>query len=95
MTILFEPFTCRGLHLPNRIVMAPMSRNFATNGVPGKNVADYYSRRAAADVGLIITEGTTIDRASASENPNVPTFHSEEALKGWENISTAVHAAGG
>lgn len=92
---LFQPFTCRGLDLRNRIVMAPMTRSFSPGGVPGEAVADYYARRAAADVGLILTEGTTIDRPGASNDPNVPNFHMPDALEGWSRVETAVHAAGG
>jgi len=58
---LFTPFTCRGLTMPNRICMAPMTRSFSPDGVPGDNVAAYYERRAANNVGLIITEGTVGD----------------------------------
>lgn len=94
-TVLFSPFTCRGLSLPNRIVMAPMTRSFSPGGVPGDNVADYYARRAAADVGLIITEGTTVDRPGASNDPNVPFFHGKAALSGWQNVVDKVHGAGG
>ncbi len=92
---LFQPFTCRGLTTPNRIAMAPMTRSFSPGGVPGDDVADYYARRAAADVGLIITEGTTIARGGASNDPNVPNFHKQEALKGWRNVAEKVHANGG
>ncbi|MEM6901177.1 MAG: 12-oxophytodienoate reductase, partial [Pseudomonadota bacterium] len=75
--------------------MAPMTRSFSPGGVPGDDVADYYQRRAAADVGLIITEGTTVDRGGASNDPRVPNFHEEAALKGWSNIVEKVHGAGG
>ncbi|PHR62841.1 MAG: 12-oxophytodienoate reductase [Robiginitomaculum sp.] len=92
---LFQPFSCRGMTLPNRIVMAPMTRSFSPNGVPSDNVADYYQRRAAADVGLIVTEGTTVDRPGASSDTNVPLFHGKEPLAGWANICEKVHAAGG
>ena len=92
---LFEPFTCRGLTLPNRIVMAPMTRSFSAGGVPGDDVAAYYRRRAEADVGLIITEGTTIDRLGASNDPRVPNIHDEAAIAGWKAVVDAVHAAGG
>ena len=92
---LFQPFTCRGMTLPNRIVMAPMTRSFSPNGVPGDDVADYYERRAAADVGLIVTEGTTIARGGASNDPRVPNFHKDEALKGWANVVEKVHGVGG
>ena len=92
---LFQPFSCRGMDLSNRIVMAPMTRSFSPNGVPGDNVAAYYERRAAADVGLIITEGTTIDRPGASSDANVPVFHGDAALEGWGNVVSHVHKAGG
>jgi len=47
---LFTPFTVRGLTIPNRIVMAPMTRGFSPDGVPGQNVVEYYKRRAESDV---------------------------------------------
>ena len=59
---LFSPLSIRGLDLPNRIVMAPMTRSFSPHGIPGENVAAYYGRRAENHVGLILTEGTLIDR---------------------------------
>jgi len=92
---LFTPFECRGLTLPNRFVMAPMTRSHSPNGVPGDDVAAYYERRAAADVGLIVTEGTTVDRPGASNDTAVPMFHGEDALAGWKNACEKVHAAGG
>jgi len=92
---LFTPFAVGGLSLPNRIVMAPMTRSRSPGGVPGADVADYYRRRAAAGVGLIITEGTAIDRPGALDDPNVPAFHGEAATNGWRNVVQAVHQAGG
>lgn len=92
---LFRPFTCRGLTIENRIVMAPMTRSFSPDGVPGEDVAAYYERRAANDVGLIISEGTTTDRPGASNDPRVPNFHEPAALAGWERVINQVHAAGG
>ena len=92
---LFQPFSCRGMTIANRIVMAPMTRSFSPDGIPGNDVATYYERRAAADVGLIVTEGTTVDRAGASNDPRVPVFHGEAALAGWKNVVDKVHAAGG
>jgi 2,4-dienoyl-CoA reductase-like NADH-dependent reductase (Old Yellow Enzyme family) len=55
---LFTPFSIKGIALPNRIVMAPMTRSFSPGGVPGEDVAAYYRRRAEGGVGLIVTEGT-------------------------------------
>lgn len=92
---LFAPFTCRGMTVPNRIAMAPMTRSFSPGGVPGKDVAEYYARRAAADVGLLITEGTTVERGGASNDPKVPNFHEEASLAGWRRVVEAVHAEKG
>jgi 2,4-dienoyl-CoA reductase-like NADH-dependent reductase (Old Yellow Enzyme family) len=69
---LFQPFKFNKLHLSNRIVMAPMTRTFSPNGIPTEEVAAYYKRRAANEVGLIITEGTVINHPAASSDPNVP-----------------------
>ena len=87
---LFKPLTIRGLTIPNRIVMAPMTRGFSPDGVPGENVAAYYKRRAESDVGLIITEGTVIDRAGSSNEPNYPKFYGDDALAGWKAVADAV-----
>lgn len=92
---LFRPLTVRGLELPNRVVMAPMTRSMSPGGVPGDDVRAYYARRAAADVGLILSEGTTTRRPAASNDPDVPNFHTPEALAGWRGVIDAVHAAGG
>ncbi len=92
---LFQPFTLKGLTLPNRIVMAPMTRSFSPEGVPGSNVAEYYRKRAVGGVGLILSEGTVIDRPAAKNDPNVPFFHGEPALAGWKRVIDTVHAAGG
>jgi 2,4-dienoyl-CoA reductase-like NADH-dependent reductase (Old Yellow Enzyme family) len=95
LDVLFRPFQLKTLNLENRIVMAPMTRSFSPEGVPGANVADYYQRRALGQVGLIISEGTVIDRPSARNDPNIPFFHGEESLAGWKNVIEAVHKAGG
>ncbi|MFL9873639.1 NADH:flavin oxidoreductase [Paraburkholderia megapolitana] len=92
---LFRPFQLKTLNLKNRIVMAPMTRSFSPEGVPGANVADYYRRRASGEVGLIISEGTVIDRPSSRNDPAIPFFHGEQALAGWKNVIDAVHEAGG
>ena len=91
---LFQPFDLKGLHLPNRIVMAPMTRSFSPGGIPGDNVAAYYARRAAGEVGLIVTEGTGIEREGALNDPNVPDFFGD-ALPGWGRVADAVHGVGG
>ncbi|MFD3932871.1 NADH:flavin oxidoreductase [Streptomyces sp. NPDC058614] len=93
--ILSRPLSLNGLTVPNRIVMAPMTRQFSPGGIPGENVASYYARRAAAGVGLIVTEGTYIGHESAGQSDSIPRFHGEEQLAGWAKVAEAVHAAGG
>ncbi|CUH34870.1 NADPH dehydrogenase [Jannaschia seosinensis] len=92
---LFRPFKLKSLELPNRIVMAPMTRNFAPEGVPGAVNTEYYRRRAAGQVGLILSEGTVIDRPASRNLPAIPFFYGEKALEGWKNVIDAVHSAGG
>ncbi|MCF7203831.1 NADH:flavin oxidoreductase [Pseudomonas oligotrophica] len=92
---LFQPFELGSLRLPTRVVMAPMTRSFSPNGVPTEAVVEYYRRRAAAGVGLIITEGTTVGHAAANGYAQVPRFYGEDALAGWQRVVEAVHAAGG
>lgn len=74
--------------------MAPMTRTFSPGGVPGADVAAYYRRRAEGGVGLILTEGTWIPHASASNEENAPRFYGDDALDGWRAVVDAVHAAG-
>lgn len=92
---LFTPFNSSKLSLSNRFVMAPMTRQFSPDGIPGKDVAAYYRHRAENEVGLIITEGTIVNHPDASNQENVPHFFGEAALKGWEHVVAEVHAAGG
>ncbi|MFI8320563.1 NADH:flavin oxidoreductase [Streptomyces sp. NPDC085529] len=93
--ILSRPVTLNGLTVPNRIAMAPMTRMFSPGGVAGEDVRSYYARRAAAGVGLIVTEGTYVGHESAGQSDRVPRFHGEEQLAGWAQVAEAVHAAGG
>lgn len=93
--VLFRPFRIKSLEIRNRIVMAPMTRNMAPGGIPGPANAAYYARRAAAEVGLILSEGTVVDRPASRNEPNIPLFHGEAALAGWQNVIDAVHANGG
>ena len=93
---LFRPFKLGDMTLKNRIVMAPMTRNFSpNNNIPGDNVVEYYRRRAEGGVGLIVTEGTCVGHIGASGYPGVPYFHGEERLAGWKKVVNAVHEAGG
>jgi 2,4-dienoyl-CoA reductase-like NADH-dependent reductase (Old Yellow Enzyme family) len=91
---LFEAVAFGGATARNRIVMAPMTRSRSPGHVPNDRVVEYYRRRAAGGVGLIITEGTTVDHPAASGYPDVPAFHGDEALLGWKRVVDAVHAEG-
>ena len=92
---LFKPFDYKGLHLKNRIVMAPMTRSFSPGGVVTDDVVAYYRRRAENEVGLIVSEGTGVDRPISVNDANVPRFHGDKALAGWQRVIDAVHDAGG
>ncbi len=91
---LFQPFESEKLVLKNRTVMAPMTRNRSPDGVPGDDVVAYYRRRAENEVGLIITEGTTVPHKASNGYEGVPAFYGE-ALDGWKKVVDAVHQAGG
>jgi 2,4-dienoyl-CoA reductase-like NADH-dependent reductase (Old Yellow Enzyme family) len=81
--------------LASRLVMAPMTRMFSPEGIPGENVAQYYRKRAENGVGLIITEGTAINHPAAVMSPDIPRFYGDEALNGWAKVVEEVHQAGG
>jgi len=89
---LFESFTLGDLTLPNRIVMAPMTRSRAINNVPNDLMARYYGARAAA--GLLITEGTAPD-ADGLGYARIPGIFTDAQIAGWRAVTDAVHAGGG
>lgn len=92
---LFTPLTVRSLTVPNRFAMAPMTRQASPGGIPGADVAEYYRRRAAGGVGLIITEGVRLPDPAAGYPFSVPTLAGDEVLAGWTRVVDAVHAEGG
>ncbi|GAA5702828.1 1,2-oxophytodienoate reductase [Streptomyces avermitilis] len=90
---LFEPARLGPLDLPNRLVMAPMTRNRASaDGVPQPLMATYYAQRASA--GLIIAEAAT-PNAVGQTYPNITAIHDATHVAGWRGVTDAVHAAGG
>lgn len=93
--VLFEPFKSKNLNLPNRIVMAPMTRSFSPGHVPGEDVAAYYRRRTEGGVGLILTEGVSPNATTATGTPNVPNIVFDDAKEGWRKVVEDVHDAGG
>jgi 2,4-dienoyl-CoA reductase-like NADH-dependent reductase (Old Yellow Enzyme family) len=91
---LFEPFSLGPVALPNRIVMAPMTRQFSPDRTPGEDVATYYARRAAGGTGLIITEGVTLADPASTPAASIPALAGEPSLAGWKRVVDAVHAEG-
>jgi N-ethylmaleimide reductase len=91
---LFQPFTLGDLTLPNRIVMAPLTRNRATPGTDAANAltAAYYRQRASA--GLIISEGTQVS-PQGQGYLQTPGLYSPAQIAGWKSVTDTVHAAGG
>ncbi len=90
---LFTPYNMGNLELPNRIVMAPLTRNRAGNGnVPHQLNAEYYAQRASA--GLIISEATQVT-PQGQGYPFTPGIHSPEQVAGWKMVTDAVHQHGG
>ncbi|WP_338745105.1 alkene reductase [Pseudomonas putida] len=93
MTTLFDPITLGDLQLPNRIIMAPLTRCRADEGrVPNALMAEYYVQRASA--GLILSEATSVT-AMGVGYPDTPGIWNDEQVRGWNNVTKAVHAAGG
>lgn len=91
---LFRPLTVRSLTVPNRFAMAPMTRQASPDGVPGPDVAEYYRRRAAGGVGLIITEGIRLPDPAAGYPYAIPTLAGDDVLAGWARVLDAVHGEG-
>ena len=91
---LARPFTLGGLALRNRIVMAPMTRERAIDGVPSAEMVAYYGRRADGGAGLIVTEGAAPNEAGRFGR-NVPRLYGADAMAGWAQVVRRVRAAGG
>jgi 2,4-dienoyl-CoA reductase-like NADH-dependent reductase (Old Yellow Enzyme family) len=93
MTTIFDPIKLGDLELNNRIIMAPLTRCRADEGrVPNAMMAEYYVQRASA--GLIITEATSVTEMGVGY-PDTPGIWSNDQVRGWSNITKAVHGAGG
>ncbi|TLD68830.1 alkene reductase [Phragmitibacter flavus] len=93
MPSLFDPLTIGDLTLPNRIIMAPLTRSRAgKERIPNELMAEYYVQRSSA--GLILTEATSVTPMGVGY-ADTPGIWSEEQVAGWTKITSAVHAAGG
>ena len=93
MSQLFSPLTIGDLVLPNRIVMAPLTRCRADVGrVPNALMAEYYAQRASA--GMILSEATSVTPMGCGY-PDTPGLWSDAQIEGWKGVTAAVHAKGG
>ncbi len=94
MTTIFDPITVGDLELPNRVIMAPLTRARAIGGgrVPNALMAQYYVQRASA--GLILSEATAVS-AQGVGYADTPGIWSDEQVQGWKLVTDAVHQAGG
>ena len=94
MSTLFDPITIGDLQLPNRIIMAPLTRARAVGGerVPNALMAEYYTQRASA--GLILSEATSVTPQGVGY-ADTPGIWSEQQVEGWKLVTGAVHKAGG
>src|SRR5258708_14422610 len=92
-TKLLEPYKLGPITLPNRLVMAPLTRNRAGKGlVPGPLAADYYAQRASA--GLLITEASQVSQQGRGYQ-DTPGIYSKQQVAGWRKVADRVHARGG
>ena len=90
---LFDASALGALRLPNRVVMAPMTRVRSDDrGLATASMAAYYAQRASA--GLIVSEGIQPNRVGQS-NPRTPGLHTDEQTASWRQVTAAVHANGG
>ncbi|MFP3341876.1 alkene reductase [Halomonas sp. SIMBA_159] len=89
---LFTPTTLGSLNIPNRVIMAPLTRSRTPDSVPGKMQEAYYGQRAGA--GLIISEATNIS-PTARGYVYTPGIWTDEQEAGWKGVVNAVHAKGG
>ncbi len=94
MPTLFDPIAVGDLRLPNRIVMAPLTRTRCRGEerAPNEMMRDYYAQRASA--GMIITEATSVTPSGVGY-PRTPGIWSQAQIEGWRSVVDAVHRAGG
>src|SRR5258706_207365 len=92
-TKLFEPYKLGPLTLPNRLVIAPLTRNRAVAGmVPNPLAVEYYGQRASA--GLLVTEASQVSQQGQGYQ-DTPGIYSKEQVAGWRKVTDRVHQRGG
>ena len=96
LELLFTPLKAERITLPNRFVMAPMTRKFSPGGVLPAGAAAYYRRRAEGGLGLIVTEGAVPPHAVGHHSADIPDFPGAGAgAETWREVVRQVHSAGG
>lgn len=91
-TTLLSPIKIGCYHLPNRVVMAPLTRMRAPQGIANDLMATYYTQRASA--GLIISEATSISPQGIGY-PDIPCIYNAEQVESWKKVTSAVHEKNG
>jgi 2,4-dienoyl-CoA reductase-like NADH-dependent reductase (Old Yellow Enzyme family) len=96
---LLQPLSIRGMTIPNRLVMAPMTRSFCPEGLPGAENIAYYRRRAEGELGMIVTEAIGTDHPAAIGDAgmgehDLPLFNGPASVDAWRAVVDAVHDAG-
>ncbi|WP_040810262.1 oxidoreductase [Nocardia concava] len=92
LSALFTPSAIGTLRLRNRFAMAPLSRYVARRGIPAAELGEFYRRRAAGGVGLIISEGIAVGDCAEAAGPGVAGIRDAGAVAAWKSIVDAVHA---
>lgn len=87
---LFRPYSGGGLALRNRLVMAPMTRQFSSGHVPGADVAAHYRRRVEGGVRLVVTEGIGTPHPAAIDAPDIPQIAGPGPENGWRHVVAGV-----
>ena len=88
---LYSEFSVSSLKLRNRFVMAPMTRESSPRGIPTHDNVEYYRKRAAGGVGMIITEGTLVRAPAAGSSASMPHMYGKDSAAGWRSVVEAVH----
>ncbi|MDE2436910.1 MAG: 12-oxophytodienoate reductase [Sphingomonadales bacterium] len=95
LAALFIPFAIGSIRLENRVVMSPMGRAHARDGVPDPAYRTYFARRVRGGTRLVLSGAAAIGHPLADYDGTGPVFHGRAALGGWRDIAEAVHEAGG
>src|SRR5690349_16547700 len=93
MPTLLDPIKVGDLSLPNRVIMAPLTRSRAVDRrIPNDLMVEYYAQRASA--GMILSEATAVTPTGVGY-ANTPGIWSDEQVAGWRKVTSAVHDKGG